>query len=159
MLDENDNIVTRRDDVVSLLLGLRYLTEADTTYIVEYYRNGPGFSEAETRDFFMFTQDAVDNFDAIGSQTQLQQARMLSRAGYAHQTPGRDYLYLRVSQKEPFDILYFTPSIVSIVNLDDRSFSLTPAPLHRDYQLRDPPEGRGERRGPAQRVRREAGRR
>jgi hypothetical protein len=61
---------------------------------------------------------------------QLQQARMLSQAGYARQTPARDYLYLRVSQKEPFDILYFTPSVISIVNLGDRSFSLTPELLY-----------------------------
>jgi hypothetical protein len=38
----------------------------------------------------------------------------------------RDYLYLRISQKEPFDILYITPAITTILNLDDRSFSLSP---------------------------------
>ena len=34
------------------------------------------------------------------------------------------YLYVRASQKEPFDILYFTPSATTIVNLDDGSYSL-----------------------------------
>jgi hypothetical protein len=130
VLDESDNIVTRREDAINFLLGLRYLSAADTTYIVEYYRNGSGFTELETRDFFRFTQDAVDDFETTGSQMQLQQARMLSQAGYARQTPARDYLYLRVSQKEPFDILYFTPSVISIVNLGDRSFSLTPELLY-----------------------------
>ena len=38
----------------------------------------------------------------------------------------QDYLYLRVSQKEPFDILYFTPSLTTIVNLNDSSFSIAP---------------------------------
>jgi hypothetical protein len=38
----------------------------------------------------------------------------------------RNYLYLRVSQKEPFDVLYLTPSITTIVNLDDRSYSIAP---------------------------------
>jgi hypothetical protein len=130
VLDENDDIVTRREDSLSFLLGLRYLTAADTTYIVEYYRNGSGFTESETRDFFRFTQDAVDGFEATGSQAELQKARMLSQAGYARQTPARDYLYLPVSQKEPFDFLYFTPSVISIVNLRDRSFSLTPELLY-----------------------------
>ncbi len=37
----------------------------------------------------------------------------------------RDYLYLRVSQKEPFDILYFTPALTTILNVDDRSFSIS----------------------------------
>ena len=36
------------------------------------------------------------------------------------------YLYVRVSQKDPFDILYFTPAITSIVNLSDRSYSVAP---------------------------------
>jgi hypothetical protein len=34
--------------------------------------------------------------------------------------------YLRVSQKEPFDILSFTPSLTTIVNLRDPSFSIAP---------------------------------
>jgi hypothetical protein len=35
-----------------------------------------------------------------------------------------------VSQKEPFDILYFTPAVTTILNLDDRSFSLSPELLY-----------------------------
>jgi hypothetical protein len=42
----------------------------------------------------------------------------------------KDYIYLRISQKEPFDILYFTPSITWIFNLDDRSFTLSPELLY-----------------------------
>ena len=30
------------------------------------------------------------------------------------------------SQKEPFDILYFTPAVTAIFNLDDHSYSLAP---------------------------------
>ena len=37
----------------------------------------------------------------------------------------RDYLYLRISQKEPFDILYFTPSVTMILNAGDKSYSLS----------------------------------
>lgn len=42
----------------------------------------------------------------------------------------RDYLYLRVSQKEPFDILYVTPAITTIANLQDSSFTITPELLY-----------------------------
>jgi hypothetical protein len=42
----------------------------------------------------------------------------------------KDYLYLRISQKEPFDILYFTPALTTILNLDDRSFSISPELLY-----------------------------
>ena len=39
---------------------------------------------------------------------------------------GRSYLYLRVSQKEPFDIVYWTPAVTGIVNTEDKSYSITP---------------------------------
>jgi hypothetical protein len=51
----------------------------------------------------------------------------------------RNYLYLRASQKEPFDILYFTPSLTTIVNLDDGSYSLIGELLYTgfgDFELR-----------------------
>jgi hypothetical protein len=38
----------------------------------------------------------------------------------------RDYLYFRASQKEPFDILYFTPALTSIINLQDGSLIVIP---------------------------------
>lgn len=130
VLDDSGTIVTRRDDALGFLLGLRYLTETDTTYIVEYYRNGPGFTDSETEDFFRLAQDAVDSFEATGSEVLLQTARTLADAGYGRQTPARQYLYLRASQKEPFDILYVTPSITGIVNLADQSLTVTPELLY-----------------------------
>jgi hypothetical protein len=130
VLDDSGDIVTRRNDALNFLLGLRYLSESDTTYIVEYYRNRSGFAHSEMEDFFRLTQDSVDSFEATGSQALLQKARTLSQAGYGRQTPGRDYPYLRVSQKEPFNILYLTPSVIGIVNLGDRSLSVTPELLY-----------------------------
>jgi hypothetical protein len=69
-----------RSDATSYLLGLRYLTERETTWIVEYYRSA---------------------------------LNLMQR-----------YLYVRASQKEPLDILYFTPGATTVVNLDDGSYSL-----------------------------------
>ena len=51
----------------------------------------------------------------------------------------RDYLYLRINQKEPFDILYFTPSITWIYNVNDESYSLSPELLYTgitNFELR-----------------------
>jgi hypothetical protein len=92
------------------LLGMRYLTERETTWIVEYYRNGAGLTEAQFR------------------------ARPVGRPN-----PMRDYLYVRASQKEPFDILYFTPSATTIVNLDDGSYSVIGELAYtgfKDFELR-----------------------
>ena len=43
----------------------------------------------------------------------------------------RHYIYIRVSQKEPFGLLDFFPSIAGIVNVDDGSFTVTPELLYK----------------------------
>ena len=120
----------RQNASSSYLLGMRYLTERDITWIFEYYRNGSGFAENEMQDFFRYADATYAQYLATGNDTQLQRAANLSRSGVARPNPGRNYLYLRVSQKEPFDILYFTPAITLIANADDRSLSVAPELLY-----------------------------
>jgi hypothetical protein len=38
----------------------------------------------------------------------------------------RNYIYLRASQKEPFGVLYLTPAVTSVFNLDDSSYNVIP---------------------------------
>ena len=38
----------------------------------------------------------------------------------------RHYLYFRASQKEPFDVLYFTPALTTTINLQDGSLVVIP---------------------------------
>jgi len=40
--------------------------------------------------------------------------------------PGKDYLYIKVSQKEPAEILYLTAWMATVVNLHDHSVNLQP---------------------------------
>jgi len=122
-----------RENATSYLAGLRYLTERDTTWILEYYRNGPGLSETDMRNFVQFVDTAYDGYLATGNDAQLLRAASLGRGGYARPNPGRNYLYLRVSQKEPFDILYLTPALTAIANADDRSTSIAPELLYTGY--------------------------
>jgi len=112
-------------DATSYLLGLRYLTERDTTWIVEYYRNGTGYSQDEMRAFLAFSHGAYDQFLGSGDTAALERAAAL-QTSYARPNPMRRYLYLRASQKEPFDILYFAPAVTAIFNLDDHSYSIAP---------------------------------
>jgi hypothetical protein len=42
----------------------------------------------------------------------------------------RNYINLRISQKEPFEILNFTPAVTLIANTDDRSYSLIPEAVY-----------------------------
>jgi hypothetical protein len=117
---------TRESDAISYLLGLRYLTEKETTYIVEYYRNGTGFSRDQVRDFTAFVDSSYTAFLNTGNDNGLVRASQLIDGAYGTPNPMRHYLYLRASQKEPFDILYLTPALTSIVNLQDASFVVIP---------------------------------
>jgi len=120
-IDAAGNVSSETRDATSYLLGLRYLTENDTTWIAEYYRNGAGYTQSQLTDFHRL----VDSGNAV----LLNKARQISPS-YARPNAGERYLYLRASQKEPFDIVYFTPSATLIANLDDRSWSLTPELLY-----------------------------
>jgi hypothetical protein len=113
-------------DTTSWLLGFRYLTEKDTTYIVEYYRNGTGFTDQETRDYYTFVYSAYDSYLSTGNDALLQKAAAVTDKNYGRPNAGQQYLYLRVSQKDPFDILYWIPALTWMVNVEDRSYTLSP---------------------------------
>lgn len=117
-------------NAVNALLGLRYLTARDTTYILEYYRNGQGYSNQEMKDFFSFIDKGYSQYTNTGNPSLLNRATNLSQGTYGKMTPELNYLYLRISQKEPFDILYFTPAVTLLGNMDDQSFSITPEFLY-----------------------------
>ena len=129
-VDSNGNNFETRYDAKSVLIGVRYLTEKDTTYILEYYRNGIGFSAGEMRDYFSLINKGYDTYVSTGSDALLKKAANITGGNYGRPNAMRDYLYLRVSQKEPFDILYFTPSITGVLNISDKSFSLSPEFLY-----------------------------
>ena len=70
--------------------------------------------------------DADSQLTDTGSDNLIQNANFVSSKGYNSPQLGRNYLYLKVNQKDPFDILYLTPGLITIVNLDDRSYSISP---------------------------------
>jgi hypothetical protein len=125
-IDKNGNNFRKEYDAKSYLLGIRYLTELDTTYIIEYYHDGTGFTSDKMKEYFEFINKGYDSYVSTGSDALLKTALNVTEGNYSKMNPMRNYLYVRVSQKEPFDILYFTPSITGILNIDDRSFSLSP---------------------------------
>jgi len=90
---------TGRRDAVQALVGARYLSSLDTTFIAEYYHNGAGI--------------------AAGAPLEERSVPF----------PMRHYLYLRISQKEPFGVLDLFPSIIAVVNPRDGSFAATPEVL------------------------------
>ncbi len=129
-VDDSGRVSEAEIDAWSALVGLRYLSSIDTTYILEYYHNGAGYGESEAKSFYTFVDRAYDIYVDTGNAGPIQKAANLTQGGYGASNPMRDYLYFRVSQKEPYDILYFTPALTTILNLDDRSFSISPELLY-----------------------------
>jgi hypothetical protein len=130
LIDANGNSSQKTYDAVNYVLGVRYLSTLNTTYIFEYYNQGTGFSTEEMSDYFSFIDKGYNAFLTSGDTRALAKARTVTQGNYGRFTPETDYLYLRVSQQEPLDILYFTPALTWIYNLSDRSFSLTPELLY-----------------------------
>jgi len=129
-IDSDGAVFDKEYDATSYLLGLRYLTKSDTTYIFEYFHDATGFAESEMEDYFSFIDTGYDTYLTSGDDSLLKKASNVAGGNYNRQNLMRDYLYLRVSQKEPFDILYFTPSLTGIFNVNDKSFSIGPELLY-----------------------------
>lgn len=107
----------------SYLLGLRYLTTGEITWIAEYYRNGAGYSSGQLDAWFRFLDRAL----APGAaQESGNKARSLAQSGYGKANPGRDYAYLKASVNEPFNWVYGAAAITTVLNLDDHSWQLQP---------------------------------
>ena len=115
---------------INYLLGIRFLTETNTTFFFEYFKNGNGYTSNEMENFYFLIDQAYQSYLLAGDDSQLE--FLSGAAGQAYRTfaPMQDYLFLRISQKEPWNIPYFIPSFTSIFNLTDKSFSLTPELLY-----------------------------
>lgn len=124
--DSTGTVTTEVGSATSYLLGVRYLTRSDTTYIAEYYRNGTGYSDEEFQQFY----DLVDTAFATGNSALQQKALALSQGSYGRPNAGRDYLYFRAQAKDALGIVYFSPAITAIMNLQDRSYQVTPELLY-----------------------------
>ncbi len=129
-INSHGTVFNKEYDATSYLLGLRYLTKSDTTYIFEYFHDATGFTKGEMGDYFSFIDRGYDTYRSSGDDSLLRKAANAAGGNYNRKNPMRDYLYLRVSQKEPFDILYFTPSLTGIFNINDKSFSIGPELLY-----------------------------
>lgn len=128
--DSAGRVVTEVGNETSYLLGLRYLTEKDTTYIAEYYRNGTGYSEQEAGQFYQLVDTAFAQLQQTGSSVLLPKALSLSQGSYGRPNAGKDYLYFRAQQKDALGIVYFQAALTAMMNLQDRSYQLTPELLY-----------------------------
>ena len=120
----NDTLFRTQMDGYAYLLGLRYLNRWNTTIIAEYYHNDAGLRKNEYANYTNFLRSSVNN----GNEAAIRRALGYSQTYFKGSTLMQDYFYLKIIQPEPFDWLYFTPSLFTIYNLNDHSFLLA-APL------------------------------
>lgn len=129
-LDVSGNRNMVEGDAVSYVIGMRHLTTFDLTTIIEYYHNGMGFSGDDMKNYYSYIARGYNTYQTTGNATILNNALQMSEGSYGRANAMANYLYVRFSQKEPFDILYFTPSLTWMINTDDQSWSLTPELLY-----------------------------
>jgi hypothetical protein len=133
VLDVNGNRYTVEGDAVSYVIGIRHLTTFDLTTIIEYYHNGMGFSGDDMKNYYAYITRGYNTYQTTGNATALGNAQQMAEGGYGRSSAMGNYLYVRFSQKEPFDILYFTPALTWMMNTDDQSWSLTPELLYTGF--------------------------
>jgi transcriptional regulator with XRE-family HTH domain len=75
---------------------------------------------------FEAAMQLVDTAFATGNSALVQEALSLSQGGYGKPNPGQEYFYLRVQMKDALGIVYFSPAITAMMNLQDRSYQVTP---------------------------------
>lgn len=100
---------SRKETSDNYLAGFRFLTENEITFIGEYYHRSAGYTEDEIEKLYRSGKAAPGNFAM------------------------QNYLYLRASAKEPFNILYMTPAFTLIMNAQDGSFSASPEVVYTGF--------------------------
>jgi hypothetical protein len=133
VLDISGNPYVVEGDAVSYLVGIRHLTTFDLTTIIEYYHNGTGFSGDDMKNFYTYVRRGYYTYQTSGNATALISAQQMGDGSYGRPSAMSNYLYVRFSQKEPFDILYFTPALTWMMNIDDQSWTLTPELLYTGF--------------------------
>jgi hypothetical protein len=126
VLSEAGTPVAKESGTAVYLAGIRYITDIETTIIAEYYHNGTGKGTDVMKNYFASMDNAYDQYRFTGNDSQLKKISGGSGSAALKSNPMRNYAYFRVSQKDPFDILYFTPAVAWIFNVDDHSNSLSP---------------------------------
>lgn len=112
-------------DEISYLLGTRYRTNNDITLIWEYYFNGLGNEKEEQQQFYNCVHQAWENNDQ-DLIDRLPVGKDLDKGPFSRPNPMRRYMNFRLWWEEPRNLLYLTPGLQVLYNLDDKSFSVSP---------------------------------
>ena len=111
---------TEKVNGFSYLAGFRWLNEWNITTIFEYYHYDAGLTKDEFRAYQSFLAQAV----MTSTSTAVAQAMTMNKAYFSVLNSMKDYLYLKISKPEPFDLVDVSLSAYSIYNIGDGSSSV-----------------------------------
>ena len=123
----------REEDEISYLIGTRYRTSNDVTLIWEYYYNGLGNEKDDQEQFYRCVHQAWET----GDQALLDNLPLgddLDKGPFSKPNPMRSYMNFRVWWEEPRNLLYVTPGVQVLYNLEDDSFSVSPDITDTGYE-------------------------
>lgn len=121
-LRQDGSVSSHTEDQDSYLLGFRYISDNEITWIGELYHNGAGYSTDELSRFYSY----AESISISGSPNNTARLQSLAQSGYGRSNPGQDYAYLRASLPEPFGWVYSSVALTGIMNLGDHSYQITP---------------------------------
>jgi hypothetical protein len=131
ILEPDGTLRSRKQPATALVMGLRYLTGTNTTFVLDYFRNGAGYAVTDMETFFRLVDEGYESWTASGDWRVMTLASRATEAGYGGMNPMRNYAYGRVSQPDALDVLYLTLGASAIVNIDDGSYALLPEVQYR----------------------------
>lgn len=120
-IDETNQLIQNIKNITQALIGLRYLSESEITWILEYYYNSGGYTEAELDRFY-----TLASVNSLTDPVLFNTAQAAQTSGFGRPNFGRDYIYLRASKKDILDIVYLSGGLTGIINVNDSSYSLMP---------------------------------
>ena len=116
-LSNNTSIIDKNMDL-SYLIGIRWLSDWNVTAVFEYYHNDGGLTPEKFEIYYNF----LINASISGNPINISNAASLNKKYFQSSSLMWDYLYLKLSWPDPFNLLYFTPSLYTIFNLNDLSY-------------------------------------
>lgn len=124
-----DAMQQKKMDGVTYLFGIRFLNSMNTTFIAEYYHQNHGLTDSEFNNLLKFirSKTASDNREIV------EQTRINFSRSFQTRTLMRDYLYVKLSQPEPFGWLYSAVNAFTIYNLNDDSFTLSAQLVYKPF--------------------------
>ena len=139
VLEPAGTLVQREQPATNVVMGLRFLTETNTTFIIDYFRNGAGYASGQMDTYFEVIERGYESWTVRGDDRLLTVASRATEAGYGRMNPMRNYVYGRVTQPDALGVLYLALGASAIANVDDGSYSLLPEVQYKpteNFELR-----------------------